>query len=224
MRNGYDSRDYWEHLNEKNKTIRGHMFMEDIPRKDSIYIHTLSFVKKNGIQNVWAYFPNFNALLGYLQYSFLQENFFKWIYGKEKKVTKIPTISVEEVINKALKENKITKAESQSMKEDIVFLSKIWKMPQDKGLKELQKFCRNFNKKWYGDSAEFLYIKIFNRPEEMGQYIIDSCKLTGQYSDITKSSNLTEEDWIDLCKSADKDIDKGERFRNILLKKLTEIL
>lgn len=224
MRDGYNSSDYWERLNEKNKTIRGHMFMDDVPRKDSIYLHTLSFSKKNGLGNVWAYFPSFSALLGYIQYSFLQENFYKWIYGKDKNITKIPHMTVDEIINKATRDNKLTKIEYEMMREDILALSKLWKFPADKGLKELKKFCRNFNRKWYGDSTEFLYLKVFETAEELGQYILDSCKLTGAYDKITKQSNFSEQTWLELCKNAEDSVSDGEVFRKILLKDLTEIL
>ena len=224
MRDGYNSSDYWERLNEKNKTIRGHMFMNDIPRKESIYLHTLSFSKKNGLSSIWAYFPNFSALLGYIQYSFLQENFYKWIYGKSRKITKIPSITVEAIIKKALKENKITKAEAEMMHEDVEFLIRIWRLPQDKGLRELKKFCKQFNRKWYGDSTEFLYLKIFDTSEELGRYILDTCKLTDSYKLVSDNVGYSEEEWLELCKRAEEDVEAGERFRKILLKNLTEIL
>lgn len=224
MRDGYNSSDYWERLNEQNKTIRGHMFLDDVPRKGSIYLHTLSFSKKNGLNSIWTYFPNVSALLGYIQYSFLQENFYKWIYGKNKKITKIPSATVEQIIKKALDENKVTKAEAEMMKEDLNNLNKMWKLPQDKLVKELIRFCKNFNRKWYGDSTEFLYLKIFESSEELGRYIADSCKLTNAYDKIQRDFRYTESEWMTLCKAAESDLEVGEKFRQILLKHLTEIL
>ena len=90
MRHSYDSFDYWEELINENKTIRGHMFMDKLPNEKSIYIHSLVFCKNNGLNNTWSYFPNEKMLLGYIQYSFLQEAFYKWIYGKERMVISIP--------------------------------------------------------------------------------------------------------------------------------------
>lgn len=224
MRDGYNSKDFWDRLNEKNKTIRGHMFLNELPKKGSIYLHTLSFSNKNGLNSIWTYFPSFSALLGYIQYSFLQENFYKWIYGREKKITKIPSLSAQEIVNKALKENKVSKAEAEMMKDDILAIIKIWKMPQAKGLKELKKFSRDFNRKWYGDSTEFLYLKIFETSEELGRFILDSCKLTSGYERIPNKEEYSEETWLELCKNAEIEIEAGEKFREILLKNLTEIL
>lgn len=224
MRDGYNSSDYWDRLNEKNKTIRGHMFMDDIPRKESIYIHTLAFSKNNGLRSVWAYFPGFSAVVGYIQYSFLQECFYKWIYGRNKKVTKIPSLTVEKIIQKALRENKVSKAEAQMMRDDITSLQRIWKLPEEKGIKELKSFCRQFNRKWYGDSTEFLYVSIFKTPEEMGEYIVKSCKLTSVPQKVDGNIIYDEEHWMDICRNAIDDVEAGETFRTALLKSLTEIL
>ena len=83
----YNSFNYWENVISRNKTIRGHMFMQKPPTERSIYFHTLIFGNNNGINNIWGYFPNRKCLIGYLQYSFLQEAFYKWIYGKEKLIS-----------------------------------------------------------------------------------------------------------------------------------------
>ena len=90
MRQNYNSIDYWEGLIDKHKTIRGNMFMDNLPSKKSIYMHSLIFCKNNGLSNTWSYFPDEKSLLGYIQYSFLQECFYKWIYGKERVIVNIP--------------------------------------------------------------------------------------------------------------------------------------
>ena len=38
MKNKYDSFKYWENLISENKTIRGHMFMDELPTEKSLYI------------------------------------------------------------------------------------------------------------------------------------------------------------------------------------------
>ena len=51
MRENYNSIKYWENVVIENKTIRGHMFMQDVPNEKSLYFHTMIFSKKNGINN-----------------------------------------------------------------------------------------------------------------------------------------------------------------------------
>ena len=98
MRENYSSFTYWENVISKNKTIRGHMFMQKPPTEKCLYFHTLIFSKKNGINNIWGFFPNIRSLIGYIRHSFLQEAFFKWIHGKDILLTNIPSLIVVKII------------------------------------------------------------------------------------------------------------------------------
>ncbi|NLL31665.1 MAG: hypothetical protein GX258_11680, partial [Clostridiales bacterium] len=132
MRHNYDSFDYWEELIDKNKTLRGQMFMNSLPNKDTIYIHTLVFGRNNGIDNTWSYFPDIKTLLGYIQYSFLQEAFYKWIYGREKLIVNVPNIKVEKIISDGEKNKKLTKTEADNMKREINMIKSCWSLPKNK--------------------------------------------------------------------------------------------
>lgn len=223
MRENYHSFSFWENLINQNKTIRGHMFMQTPPTKDSFYFHTIIFGSKNGINNIWGYCPNIRCLLGYIQYSFLQEAFYKWIYGKEKFVTRIPHVTVDKIIIEGQKSNKINKEASISMREDYEFLNNLWRLSDSKIEDELKKFTLKFNKKWMGDNTEFLYIKIFKNPEELGEFVISSALLTSNENELENKLDMTIDEWRAVSRLAEKDLIKGELFRNILLKKLKEI-
>ena len=79
MRQNYNSFEYWKNFIMENRTIRGHMFMKNLPTNKSVYMHTLIFSKYGGLNSIWAYFPNIKVFIGYIQYSFLQEAFYTWI-------------------------------------------------------------------------------------------------------------------------------------------------
>lgn len=224
MRENYNSFDYWENVIRENKTIRGHMFMKKPPTEKCLYFHTLMFSKSNGLNNIWGYFPNVRSLIGYLQYSFLQESFYKWIYGKDKLITSIPSISVERIIEEAEKAKKITKEIADNMKKDYKFLSKLWDMPSKDAERELVKFLREFNKKWMGDNREFIYIKLFKSPEEVGEFVVSSAEMTDTEGELENKIGMKIDEWKNLCKNTLKDKIKGEKFREILLKKLSEVL
>ena len=53
MRQQYDSFKYWENIISEHKTLRGHMFMHELPTKKTLYIHTLIF-SKNAVSNVMS--------------------------------------------------------------------------------------------------------------------------------------------------------------------------
>lgn len=224
MRQNYDSFDYWEELISKNKTIRGHMFMDTPPTKHSIYIHTLVFCEKDGLSNVWGYFPNEKALLGYIQYSFLQEAFYKWIYGKDKMIVNIPAIPVEKIIKDGEKNNKISKQEADDMRRSLEMVKGCWRLPKGKVLPEIKKIARDFNRTWYGNHKEFLYLKVFKTAEELGEFVVSSSYMTATDDDFIDRTGISVDDWRDTCKKVISDKFKGLEFRDILLKSLTEVI
>lgn len=224
MRHNYDSFDYWEELINENKTIRGHMFMDRLPDSRSIYIHSLIFSKNNGLSNIWSYFPNEKTLLGYIQYSFLQEAFYKWIYGKERVIINVPNIPVERIISDGEKNKKISKDEANNMRRHLDMIRSFWNLPNDKLIKSLKRFCRDFNRTWYGDNKEFLYLKIFDKPKELGEFVVNSSYITTTEEDFVERTGISLVEWEKICENADVNKRNGERFRDILLKSLTEII
>ncbi len=223
MNEKYNSFNYWENVISQNKTIRGHMFMQRPPTEKSIYFHTLIFGNKNGINNIWGYVPNIRSLLGYIQYSFLQEAFYKWIYGQEKLVTRIPHLTVNKIIAEGEKFNRINKEIAFNMKKDYEFLNRLWEMPADKIEIQLRKFAIDFNIRWKGDNKEFLYIKIFKTPEELGEFLISSTLITSTEKELESTIGMTIDEWKNVCGSTVKNPGKGEIFKNTLLKKLNEV-
>ncbi|WP_066890080.1 hypothetical protein [Clostridium nigeriense] len=224
MRHNYDSFDYWEELINENKTIRGHMFMDRLPDKKSIYIHSLVFCKNNGLNNIWSYFPNERSLLGYIQYSFLQEAFYKWIYGKERLVVSVPNVPVERIISDGEKNKKISKEEAENMKRHLNMVKSYWNLPKDKLIRELKRFSRDFNRTWYGDNKEFLYLKIFDDPKDLGEFVISSSYITTTEEDFIERTGINIVEWKSICEKAHTNKRDGEKFRDILLKSLTEII
>ena len=224
MRHSYDSFDYWEELINENKSIRGHMFMDKLPNEKSIYIHSLVFCKNNGLNNTWSYFPNEKMLLGYIQYSFLQEAFYKWIYGKERIVISIPNIPVEKIILDGEKNKKISKEEADNMRRHVKMVKDCWSLPKDKLIRALQRFSRDFNRTWYGDNREFLYLKIFNTPKELGEFVVNSSYMTTTEREFKDRIGISIPEWNNICERANKNKRDGEKFRDILLKSLTEII
>ncbi|NLK94570.1 MAG: hypothetical protein GX275_05180 [Clostridiales bacterium] len=224
MRQNYNSFKYWESIINENKTIRGHMFMQAPPKEKSVYIHTLIFSKKNGIDNIYTYFPDVKVMLGYIQYSFLQEAFYKWINGKDKVVTKIPYVPLEKIISNGLKKGSISRAEANKMLDYNNKISKMWELPKDRIIPELMKFARSFNKTWFGDNKEFLYLKVFKSPEEVGEFVVNSSLITGDDNIFKERLGVTVNEWRCICKDAIKNETMGERFKEILQKNLTQII
>ena len=223
MRENYNSFNYWENIISEHKTIRGHMFMQKPPNEKSFYFHTLIFSRKNGMNDLWGYVPNIKSLIGYIQYSFLQEAFYKWIHGQEKLITRIPHLTVDKIANEGENLKKISKEVCSNMKSDYEFLNRLWEMPADKIEIQLRQFIMNFNKKWMGDNTEFIYIKVFKTPKVLGEFVISSTLITSTQKELENRIGMSIEEWRDICNFAIKDPVKGEIFRNVLFKKLSEV-
>ena len=224
MRQNYNSFDYWKELISENRTIRGHMLMNKLPTDKSLYIHTLIFCRENGLNNIWGYLPDVKALIGYIQYSFLPEAFYIWINSKNGSVSTIPIKSVEQVISDGERNNKITKEEAEKMRNHVSMIKKCWDLPKNKLILELKKFVRDFNRTWYGDSSEFLYLKIFEKPEELGKFVLESSYMSSSEDELKEKTNEDTTTWLEMCKKATTNKKSGEQFRRILQKNLTEVI
>lgn len=224
MRQNYNSFKYWENIISENKTIRGHMFMQNPPKPKSLYIHTLIFSKNNGIDNIYAYFPDSKILLGYIQYSFLQEAFYKWMYGRGKMITRIPTEPVDILIKKGLEEGVVDRETAKIMLSHYSRVEKIWELPKERVVPELMKFAREFNRTWFGINEEFLYMKIFKNPVELGEFVIESIMITNNEKDFKRKIGVTIDEWKYICKNVNNDIDVGEIFQQIIQRNLSEII
>ena len=110
------------------------------------------------------------------------------------------------------------------MKQQVTIIKKCWDLPKNKLMPELKKFVRDFNRTWYGDSSEFLYFKIFEKPEELGRFVLDSSYMSNSEELFRKENTEDITEWLDLCKNATTNKQAGEKFRNILQKNLTEVI
>lgn len=224
VRQNYNSLDYWKNLISENRTIRGHMFMNKLPTDKSLYIHSLIFCKESGLNNIWGYLPNIQALIGYIQYSFLPEAFYVWINCRDGVVTSIPIKPVEEIIIDGERKGKITKEEAENMKSQLNMIKRCWELPKNRLITEIKNFTREFNRTWYGDSREFLYLKIFQNPEELGKFVVKSSYMSTNEEELKKKTNEDINVWLDICKKATTNKIAGENFRKILQKNLTEVI
>lgn len=224
MRATSNSADYWEKIIRNNKTIKTKMFIDEPITEKTVYIHYVIFNKKSGIESVWTPIPKARMLLGFIQYCFLPEAYYRWIEGKENKITNIPSLSVENVLSMGIKNEKLDKIEIQHMRSQINSIKKMWNMPSSDLIKNIKKFSREFNRAWLGNSTEFLYLNVYNNAEELGQFVLSTNEQTDYKKDFEEKIGLSAEQWLELCKNAHKDKEAEAIFKSILFKQLTEVI
>ena len=224
MRQHYDSFKYWESVIREHKTIRGHMFMNELPTKKTLYIHTLIFSRNNGIDNIYAYFPDAKALLGYIQYSFLQEAFYKWIFCRDNTAIEVPDKPADEIVKDGFSHGLIDKETYKTMMDNYKRVKNMWSLSKERLISEIIKFTRHFNKIWFGDNKEFLYMKIFETPAALGKFVVESTMLTNSEEEFKEKVGVNIEEWFNICKNVNKDKKADEEFRKILQKNLSEVI
>ncbi|GIM28544.1 hypothetical protein CPJCM30710_12100 [Clostridium polyendosporum] len=220
----YNSFDYWNKIVNLNKTLKSRIFESEPITDKTVYLHYVIFNKRSGVESVWTPIPNARMLLGYIQYCFMPEAFYKWIEGRDKVVTIIPHMTVDEIILRAKKCGKLTKKEVSDVEKQISLIKNMWDFPSNKLMTELKKFGREFNKTWYGDSAGFLYINVFGNAVELGEFIANTNRQTSFDTTFEEKIGMSEEEWLKLCSEINKDKEKAEKFKRILIRELSEIV
>lgn len=224
MRLAYDSNDFWTHFIKKSSTIRGHIYIDEPITKNTVYLHTMIYTRANGIENIWAPFPSAESLLGYIQYSFLKESFYKWMNCKSKGIIKIPDQDFYSITKNGVNNKQITEEEFKRMNEDYEIIKHSWGRKSVKIVRDLKRFSVKFNRTWFGDSREFLYMKVFENAEEMGKFILDTNHMTNSEQSFEEKLGVTEEEWINICSKAPENKKNGEKLKEILIKNLTEVM
>lgn len=224
MRSIYNSVEYWEERIIKNKTVKSKIFIDEEITEKTVYIHSVIFTRKSGIESSWIPIPNVRILLGFIQYCFLPEAFYKWSEGKDNIVTKIPSLSVESIVRLGISNGKINVDEAKEIKRQIASIKNMWKLPSKDLTKKLKDFSRDFNRTWIGDSTEFLYLNIFKNSEELAEFILNTNIQTDFQKNFEEKIKLSEQQWINLCKDVSKNKDLQVKFKEILSKHLSEII
>ena len=224
MRANFNTFEFWENCIRKNMTVRGNIFIENEITKNTVYFHTVVFNKRNGIESIWGFVPNERMLLGYIQHSFLPEAFYKWIYANSNVSSIVPIKTAFAILKKAEISKVISKENAHAMKLQIRELEKMVSDSKHDLMKNLKKFAKEFNKQWFGDSEEFLYLNIFNNATDMGNFVLRANELTNNEEEFQRKTGLTNKQWIELCDNLINNEDNQIKFKNILTKNLSEII
>ena len=77
---------------------------------------------------------------------------------------------------------------------------------------------------WFGNNKEFLYMKIFKTPVELGEFVVESTMLTNSEKEFENKVGVSIDRWSYLCKNLNKDKNIKEEFRKILQRNLSEVI
>jgi hypothetical protein len=139
-------------------------------------------------------------------------------------ITKIPALPVEKIIKVGLQRGLVTSDIAKTMTSHYNKVAKMWDLPKERVLSELMKFAREFNRTWFGNNQEFLYMKLFKSTVELGDFVVESTMITSDEEEFENKIGVTIDEWKIICANATSDKLAGEKFQQILQKSLTEVI
>lgn len=119
---------YWENMVINEKPLWDNSFKNLNLTRDSVFIYSMIMCKERGIlKNSWAYYPNVESILGFIEHVFMPTAFFTWFADEDE--FKIPVATVGEVLN-VMSEEQPDNFEIETMWEYTEKLQSIWKEEQ----------------------------------------------------------------------------------------------
>lgn len=219
----YSSQTFWTKLIEKNRTFKAKIFLNEPITDKTVYVHSIIFNRKKGIENVWAPIPDIKMLIGYLRYCFLPEAYRAWYEGVEGEPLGQGIMTLEDIVKKMSKNKAKYKYELENIKIQQEKMNKLWDFNASKKPRELNRFCREFNKTWTGDSNKFLFLKVFCTVDDLKDFILYTESVLS-YDNMEHMIGYTEEELEQICEDAQHDVEKGEILKKVLIEGLSDVV
>lgn len=225
MQSKYSLFPYWENYIIKNEDIlKGHFNTMPIT-KDSVFTHMVLVNCYGDSSNVWAYYPNINALLGLLQYIYFPTVFNIKLLGKENDEIAVPMCTVEELLEIAEDGTKCqSKEEISVMNEQIERFQELWNLNDEEAFEKLRSFSIDFNEHWTKDRGIFFYFDVYRTPSELGNYLIEAYEEVEMIDRLEEDLGLSKYEWIKLCDSVYENEFMRHKFVDILNNRIRDMV
>jgi hypothetical protein len=174
--------------------------------KESVIIYVGILDSKKGLlRSGWSSHGDISTALGFLQYVFLPTSFYTWI-DRESEGFYIP-LSPFDVLKKEVLKN-INKEDDINISNDAIrmeraynYLNSIWRYKDNLKTVKLKKFCGDFNYLWDKEPEKRLYIRVFERSEEIVDFILEQGE-TEFEEVIEEEIDMTIDELKFICQNA----------------------
>lgn len=218
MSSDYNQYWYWENMVLSEKPLWSNSFKNLNLTRDSVFVYSLIMCKERGIlKNNWAYYPNLESLVGFIEHVFMPTAFFTWLDDEyEFKVPVATSAEVLDVMSMGYENNK----EIDSMWKDIESIHKVWMADSSCCLDKLRKFSNSFNERWKINDEKLLYFRIFENSREIADFVF-----LGENEDvfeevIEEDIGMTKKQWYEICENVYDNKFLSKRFVDILNNKV----
>lgn len=168
---------FWENLvkNTENILFGGNDSRLITPESIIIYIGIID-TEKDIFRSGWSSHEDLDTALGFLQHVFLPTCFYTWIdrNGKGLFIPLSPfEVLKEEVLKEITEDDKRVSKEVKKMEDLYSLLTSMWASEKEIKVRKLKEFSNNFNIFWNKEPQKKLFIKIFEKPIEIYDYIFE---------------------------------------------------
>ncbi|PAB57140.1 hypothetical protein [Anaeromicrobium sediminis] len=175
---GKDNYYFWENkIRNTDSILFGSIGQKRLTKESVIIYIGILDKKKDLLRCGWSSHVDVSTALGFLQYVFLPTAFYTWI-DRESDGFYIPLspfhVLKEEVLKNVKKEDcKDINNDAIRMERAYDYLNNIWKDDDEIKNKKLKKFCKDFNIIWDEEPEKKLFIRVFEKCEEIADFILE---------------------------------------------------
>ncbi|AOT72024.1 hypothetical protein [Geosporobacter ferrireducens] len=170
---------FWERkIRNADDVLFGNLDKKRLTRKSVIIYLGILDTPKGLLRSGWSSHGDVNTALGFLQHVFLPTVFYTWI-DRESDGFYIPLspfhILKDEVL-KSMEKEEIKNIESDAIKMEIAYqdLNSMWKYNETEKMLKLKAFCNGFNSAWDQEPEKKLFVKVFEKSEEIVAFILEN--------------------------------------------------
>ena len=212
----YKDFSYWENnFNHPDVLFSGCFNDYKISAKSKIAYMGFLNSNKDVLECSFSSYPSVYSLLGFIQNIFLSTAFFTW-YDTHYNDFCIPMDTFDNVISNISKNNFIDIKGRNSFTASYEFLDNLWALDENTIMSELLKFCNDFNANWDNDSHKKIFIKLFDSPEEIYAFIMDTIGGWDFDDFIEEEISMSKETLKSTCENVFSQPFINERFIDIL--------
>jgi hypothetical protein len=191
---------FWENVLTNNEQVWKNSFRNMPLTHDSRFINTVIVDCNNSImEDNWVYYPNAEALLGFIHHVFLPTAFTLILFSESGEFI-TPMATVNELLDMAEEVNEDkNRASVALMRKQDEELESIWSMEAEDMWTKLYDFSQEFNQEWGKNTDVFFYFSIFKTPIEIGEYLVAEYEKDQMLDYFEEESGLTKEEWFSTC-------------------------
>lgn len=216
---------FWESILKNNEEVWKNSFRNMPLSRSSKFINTVIVDCNNNVmEDNWVYYPNAEALLGFVHHVFLPTAFALVLFSEEGEFV-TPMATAKDLLDSA---EEIGEEKNRGllpiMRKHDAELAAMWDLEEEELWRALRSFAEGFNEIWGRNTEVFFYFNIFNTPMELGEHLVEEYEKDQMLDYFEEESGLTKEEWMDMCNVVYENDFSRMKFLDILNNRAKDII